>query len=239
VRAKANPDHYPAPYRILDLWRADAAQEEEARSLGELLVGRTSRNLVNVFLLAEELKRRGKKHEHHIERVHVVGAGVMGADIAIWAASRGFYVSLQDRNPEILARAVKKAYGFYKKKLKQPRLVQEAMDRLMPDLNGDSLARADLVIEAIIEKVEAKRELFAQVEARVRPEALLASNTSSIRSRRSPSRSKIRHVWSACTSSTRWRRCSWSRSCAVRRVRKRRLTARAALRSRSTACRWM
>jgi len=180
VRAKANPDHYPSPYRMLDLWRRDATQEEEARSLGELLVGRTSRNLVNVFLLAEELKRRGKKHEHQIERVHVVGAGVMGADIAIWAASRGFYVSLQDRNPEILARAVKKAYGFYKKKLKQPRLVQEAMDRLMPDLNGDSLARADLVIEAIIEKVEAKRELFALVEARVRPEALLASNTSSI-----------------------------------------------------------
>jgi 3-hydroxyacyl-CoA dehydrogenase/enoyl-CoA hydratase/3-hydroxybutyryl-CoA epimerase len=180
VRAKANPDHYPAPYRILDLWRRAATQEEEARSLGELLVGRTSRNLVNLFLLAEELKRRGKKHEHHIERVHVVGAGVMGADIAIWAAARGFYVSLQDRSPEILARAVNKAYGFYKKKLKQPRLVQEAMDRLMPDLNGDGLVRADLVIEAIIERVEAKRELFAQVESRVRPEALLASNTSSI-----------------------------------------------------------
>jgi 3-hydroxyacyl-CoA dehydrogenase/enoyl-CoA hydratase/3-hydroxybutyryl-CoA epimerase len=104
----------------------------------------------------------------------------MGADIAIWAAARGFHVSLQDRKPEILASAVKKAYGFYKKKLKAPRAVQEAMDRLMPDLNGDGLARADLVIEAIIEKVEAKRELFAQVEARVRPVALLASNTSSI-----------------------------------------------------------
>ena len=180
VRAKANPDHYPAPYRILDLWRSAAGQEEEARSLGELLVGRTSRNLVTVFLLAEELKRRGKKHEHHIERVHVIGAGVMGADIAIWAAARGFHVSLQDRKPEILANAVKKAHGFYRKKLKAPRAVQEAMDRLMPDLNGDGLARADLVIEAIIENVEAKRALFAQVEARVRPEALLASNTSSI-----------------------------------------------------------
>ena len=180
VRAKANPDHYPAPYRILDLWRSAAEQEEEARSLGELLVGRTSRNLVTVFLLAEELKRRGKKHEHHIERVHVIGAGVMGADIAIWAAARGFHVSLQDRKPEILANAVKKAHGFYRKKLKAPRAVQEAMDRLMPDLNGDGLARADLVIEAIIENVEAKRALFAQVEARVRPEALLASNTSSI-----------------------------------------------------------
>jgi 3-hydroxyacyl-CoA dehydrogenase/enoyl-CoA hydratase/3-hydroxybutyryl-CoA epimerase len=180
VRAKANPDHYPAPYRILELWRSAASQEEEARSLGELLVGRTSRNLVNVFLLAEELKRRGKRHAHNIERVHVIGAGVMGADIAIWAAARGFHVSLQDRNPEILARAVKKAYGFYKKKLKAQRAVQEAMDRLMPDLNGDGLARADLVIEAIIEKVDAKRELFTQIETRVRPEALLASNTSSI-----------------------------------------------------------
>ncbi len=180
VRAKANPDHYPAPYRILDLWQQHASQEDEARSLGELLAGRTSRNLVRVFLLGEELKRRGKKHPHGIERVHVVGAGVMGADIAIWTASRGFAVTLQDRHPEILARAMQKAHAFYRKKLKQPRAVQEAMDRLMPDLRGDGLARADLVIEAIVENVDAKRGLFTDVEARVRPTTLLASNTSSI-----------------------------------------------------------
>ncbi|HCU52753.1 MAG TPA: hypothetical protein DIC36_00190, partial [Gammaproteobacteria bacterium] len=152
----------------------------QSRSLGELLAGRTSRNLVRVFLLGEELKRRGKKHPHGIERVHVVGAGVMGADIAIWTASRGFAVTLQDRHPEILARAMQKAHAFYRKKLKQPRAVQEAMDRLMPDLRGDGLARADLVIEAIVENVDAKRGLFTDVEARVRPTTLLASNTSSI-----------------------------------------------------------
>jgi 3-hydroxyacyl-CoA dehydrogenase/enoyl-CoA hydratase/3-hydroxybutyryl-CoA epimerase len=180
VRSKASPDHYPAPYRILDLWEQQASQEDEARSIGELLAGRTSRNLVSVFLLGEELKRAGKRHEHHIERVHVVGAGVMGADIAIWTALRGFPVTLQDKSPEILARAVQKAHGYYKKRLKQPRAVQEAMDRLMPDLNGDGLTRADLVIEAIVEKLEAKRGLFAAVEARVRPETLLATNTSSI-----------------------------------------------------------
>ena len=180
VAARASPDHYPAPYAIIDLWKEKASQENEARSLGVLLAGRTSRNLVTVFLLAEALKRRGKKYPHHIERVHVIGAGVMGADIAIWAASRGFQVSLQDRHPEVLARAMKKAFGFYKKKLKQPRLVQEAMDRLMPDLGGDGLARADLVIEAIVEKLEAKRGLFAEVEARVKPDTLLATNTSSI-----------------------------------------------------------
>ncbi len=180
VRAKANPDHYPAPYRIVKLWRRHASAEQEAQSLGEMLTGRTSRNLVAVFLLAEELKRRGKKHAHNIERVHVVGAGVMGADIAIWAASRGFYVTLQDRNPDILARAMQKAYGFYKKKLKTPQRIQEAMDRLMPDLHGDGLARADLVIEAIVEKLAAKQELFTAIEARAKPDAVLATNTSSI-----------------------------------------------------------
>ena len=180
VRAKANPDHYPSPYRMLELWRANASQEEEASSLGEMLVGRTSRNLVNVFLLGEELKRRGKKYPHNIERVHVIGAGVMGADIAIWAASRGFQVTLQDRSPEILARAMQKAFGFFKKKLKQPRAIQEAMDRLTPDLRGDGLKRTDLVIEAIVEKADAKRNLFAQVEAQAPAGALLASNTSSI-----------------------------------------------------------
>ena len=180
VRRKAHPDHYPAPWRILDLWRYRATEKQEAQSLGELLVSRSSRNLVHVFLLGEELKRRGKTQAHGIEYVHVIGAGVMGADIAIWAAHKGFRVSLQDQKPEILARAMKKAYGFFKSKLKEPRAVQEAMDRFMPDLEGHGLKRADLVIEAIVEKVGPKRELFCMVEQKVRPQTLLATNTSSI-----------------------------------------------------------
>jgi 3-hydroxyacyl-CoA dehydrogenase/enoyl-CoA hydratase/3-hydroxybutyryl-CoA epimerase len=180
VRRKAHPDHYPAPWRILDLWRDRATEKQEAQSLGELLVSRSSRNLVHVFLLGEELKRRGKTQAHGIEHVHVIGAGVMGADIAIWAAHKGFRVSLQDQKPEILARAMKKAYGFFKSKLKEPRAVQEAMDRFMPDLEGHGLGRADLVIEAIVEKVEPKRELFRLVEQKARPQTLLATNTSSI-----------------------------------------------------------
>ena len=180
VAKKANPEHYPAPYRILELWRQRAGEEREALSIGELLVARTSRNLVHVFLIGEELKREGRKHPHGIEQVHVVGAGVMGADIAMWAAYKGFRVSLQDRTPEILARATKRAHEFFKKQLKDARAVQEAMDRFMPDVEGHGLARADLVIEAIVEKVEAKRELFRTVEQRARPQALLATNTSSI-----------------------------------------------------------
>jgi len=180
VRRKAHPDHYPAPWRILDLWREQATEEREAESLGELLVSRSSRNLVHVFLLGEALKRLGRAQTHDIEHVHIVGAGVMGADIAIWAASKGFRVSLQDREPEILARAVKRAHGFFRSKLKDARAVQEAMDRFMPDLEGHGLKRADLVIEAIVEKVGPKQELFRALEQKVRPQALLASNTSSI-----------------------------------------------------------
>ena len=177
---KVNADHYPAPYRILDLWLRSASQEEEALSLGELLVSRTSRNLVNLFLLSEDLKRAGRKTPHNIRHVHVIGAGVMGADIALWAAFKGFRVSLQDQNPEALGRAVKKAHDFYKKKLKKPNLIQDAMDRFMPDLAGNGLKCADLVIEAIVEKVEAKRDLFSHVDSIVRPDTLLATNTSSI-----------------------------------------------------------
>ncbi len=180
LRRKARADHYPAPYRIVDLWRRGAGDEEEARSLGELMASPASRSLVRVFLLGEELKRRGRARPHAIERVHVVGAGVMGADIAMVAASRGFQVSLQDMKPEVLARAMGRAQHFFKDRLKEPRAVQEAMDRFMPDRRGDGLARADLVIEAIVEKLEPKQKLFADLEARVGPQTVLATNTSSI-----------------------------------------------------------
>lgn len=180
VRAKANPDHYPAPYRILELWRENASQEREVESFGELLFGRTSRNLVHVFLLGEQLKRAGRAHAHDISRVHVVGAGTMGADIAMWAASKGFLVTLQDQKPEILARAVARASAFFRKQLKDPRRVQEAMDRMMPDLAGHGLGRADLVIEAIVERIEPKQALFRSIEERAPASALLATNTSSI-----------------------------------------------------------
>lgn len=180
LHAKAHPAHYPAPYRILELWRDGVGQEQEAVSLGELLVGRTSRNLVHVFLLGEELKRRGRAQPHNIRHVHVIGAGVMGADIAIWAAHKGFTVSLQDLSTETLAKAVKKAHGFFTAKLRDPRAVQAAMDRLMPDVHGNGLTRADLVIEAIVEKVEPKQAILRDAEARAPRQALLATNTSSI-----------------------------------------------------------
>jgi 3-hydroxyacyl-CoA dehydrogenase/enoyl-CoA hydratase/3-hydroxybutyryl-CoA epimerase len=181
VKAKANPDHYPAPYRIIDLWQRRSSYEKEARSLGELLTGRTSRNLVRVFLLSEELKRKGRTAEHNIKHVHVVGAGVMGGDIAVWAAHKGFTVTLQDRSTEAIGRAVKRAHDFYKKKYRRDeRQIESAMDRLMPDPHGYGLGHADLVVEAIIEDEAIKQSVFKDIESKVSKECLLATNTSSI-----------------------------------------------------------
>ena len=180
LRARAHPDQYPAPYRIVELWREKAGEADEAESLGEMLVSRTSRSLVHVFLLGEELKRRARHQAHRIERVHVIGAGAMGADIAIWAAHKGFTVTLQDTRIEALAAAIKRAHGFFKDKRKDARAVQEAMDRLMPDRRGDGLKRADLVIEAIVEKLEPKQSVLRHAEDVCKPDAVLATNTSSI-----------------------------------------------------------
>jgi 3-hydroxyacyl-CoA dehydrogenase/enoyl-CoA hydratase/3-hydroxybutyryl-CoA epimerase len=113
--------------------------------------------------------------------VHVIGAGVMGGDIAALCAMRGIRVTLQDTAPERLAPAMKRAAELFQKRLKDKRRVRDAMDRLIPDVSGAGAARADVVIEAIFENLQAKRELFARVEAVAKPEAILATNTSSLK----------------------------------------------------------
>lgn len=177
---KANPKHYPAPNRIIDLWLDRAGYEEEAKSLGEMLVSETSRNLVRLFLTKEKLKKEAKKNPHNIKRVHIVGAGKMGGDIAAHCAAKGFTVSITDQSPEQIAGAVKRAYEFFKRKLKDPLKIREAMDRFIPDTTGDCAKKADLVIEAIVEKIEPKKKLFAALEKIVSSGAILATNTSGI-----------------------------------------------------------
>ncbi len=186
VQKKAPRAHYPAPYAIIDLWAKYADDPkvmlaEEARSISRLIVGPTAQNLIKVFFLREQLKSLGKQKGVKVSHVHVIGAGVMGGDIAAWCVLRGLRVTLQDREPKYIAPAMKRAHNLFKKKLKKPRPIQEAMDRLIPDVNGEiGLSRADVIIEAIFENAEAKRTLFREVEACAKPDALLATNTSSI-----------------------------------------------------------
>lgn len=176
---KVKPFHYPAPHRVLALWARHGSEEAEALSCAELLVGSQSRALVRLFLLAEDFKRHARETAHEVHHIHVVGAGVMGADIAAWAVTKGFTVTLQDRHPKVLAKAVMRAHTLFAEKLRG-RPLQAAMDRLIPDSAGHGVRRADMVMEAIIEDVEAKRTLWKTIEAQAPAHALFATNTSSI-----------------------------------------------------------
>lgn len=189
LRKKANPDHYPAPFQIIKFWKDvpggdEPAYQFEAESVASLFDWPNGRraieNLVRIFLLDTELKGRAKAHKFEGKRVHVIGAGVMGGDIAAWCALRGFHVTLQDAKPEFIAPAIGRAHKLFTKKLKASEKVQAAMDRLVPDLAGDGVPSADLVIEAITERLDAKQSLYASVEPRMKSGALLATNTSSI-----------------------------------------------------------
>ncbi|MEX2125766.1 MAG: 3-hydroxyacyl-CoA dehydrogenase NAD-binding domain-containing protein [Woeseia sp.] len=186
VAEKARPDHYPAPYAIIDLWVRYGASEQdgyepEARSIAELMCTATSRNLVRVFFLQNRLKSQGGKPSSRIERVHVVGAGVMGGDIAAWCALRGLEVTLQDRGPEYIRPAIERAARLFGKKVRDDKERKRTSARLQPDAAGTGIARADLIIEAIFENAEAKKELYTGLQSSMKPDALLATNTSSIR----------------------------------------------------------
>ena len=182
---KVRREHYPAPYAIIDLWSRFGASgteafEGEARSIAHLFTTETSRNLVRVFLLQDRLKALGGKSGADIKHVHVVGAGVMGGDIAAWSALRGFTVTLQDQSLKFIEPALQRAQELFKKRLRDPAKIAAANERLRADVEGTGVAAADVVIEAIFEQLEAKQELYARLEPRMKPTALLATNTSSL-----------------------------------------------------------
>jgi len=186
VAKRASPDHYPAPYAILELWqRYDgdpfAPRPEDPASVVGLVEGDTARNLIRIFFLQERMKSLAKDSGFEAARVHVVGAGVMGGDIAAWCAMRGLTVTLQDQTPERIAPAMKRAADLFRRRLRDKARIRDALDRLIPDAAGDGARRADVIIEAIFENLQAKRDLFARLEAVAKHEAVLASNTSSLK----------------------------------------------------------
>ena len=186
VQGKARKEHYPAPYAMIDIWTAEGASNPggyiaEARSFAKLMCSSTSRNLVRVFFLQNKLKAQGNKTDVKIKHVHVVGAGVMGGDIAAWCALRGHTVTLQDREQKYIDPAMQRATKLFSKRVRDAQKRAETEARLRADVDGDGVADADLVIEAIYENLEAKQTLYEALQAKMKPGALLATNTSSIR----------------------------------------------------------
>lgn len=191
VARKAKKEHYPAPYALIGTWERaggsgiQARLDAERRAVVKLAGTPTARNLIRIFFLTERLKGLGGKDgggmpSPGIKHVHVIGAGVMGGDIAAWSAYKGFEVTLQDREQRFIDGALSRAQELFAKKVKDESKRPVVAARLKSDLAGDGVAQADLVIEAIIEKPEAKRELYQSVEPRLKPDALLTTNTSSI-----------------------------------------------------------
>lgn len=185
VRQKARQEHYPAPYALIELWskygaKGAVAYEAEADSIARLFLTATARNLVRVFLLQDALKAQGDKALQAAERVHVIGAGVMGADIAALCATRGLQVTLQDRDAAIVETAVAQQHAKMTERIKDPVRRDAAIARLRADVEGATVGEADVVIEAIVERAEVKRSVFAALEPRLKDDAILATNTSSI-----------------------------------------------------------
>lgn len=180
----ASREHYPAPYALIDLWETyggskAAMLKAEQASFARLMVTPTAQNLIRVFFLREQMKKAAGTGST-IKHVHVIGAGAMGGDIAAWCAGQGLRVSLADMKAEPIAGAVQRAAELYGKIIRKPTEVRDALDRLIPDMDGEGVRNADLIIEAVPEKLELKQKVYAGLEPRMKPGAILATNTSSI-----------------------------------------------------------
>jgi 3-hydroxyacyl-CoA dehydrogenase/enoyl-CoA hydratase/3-hydroxybutyryl-CoA epimerase len=183
--AKAAPqEHYPAPYALIDLWEKHGGDKAamlsaEKTSFAHLMVTPTAQNLIRVFFLRDQMKKTAGSG-NSIGHVHVIGAGAMGGDIAAWCANQGLRVTLADMKPEPIAGAIKRASDLFGKIMRQRTDIRDALDRLVPDLDGEGVRNADLIIEAVPEKLELKQKVYAGLEPRMKAGAILATNTSSI-----------------------------------------------------------
>src|SRR4029079_8556818 len=191
TRKKAREDHYPAPYRLIDLFERyggsyAAMKSNETRAFAPRMVSQTSVNLRRVFGLSELLKSQAPKGQalkalgFKPQRVHVIGAGTMGADIAGWCVASGMEVTLQDLKPELIEKGIKAQGKLFGRKFKTKAQRDAAKARLIADQAGAGIARADVVIEAIVEKLEVKQALFKEIEGKLKPGAVMATNTSSL-----------------------------------------------------------
>ena len=185
VSGRARRDHYPAPYAMIDQWArhgvaSEASFEAEARSIAHLFMTDSARGLIRVFLLQDRLKSLGGKAAQPARHVHVVGAGVMGGDIAAWCALRGLDVTLQDREMKFIDPALLRAAKLFERRIRDAGARASAQARLRADVAGDGLASADVLIEAIFENLQAKQELFCSAEKKLPAHAVMATNTSSL-----------------------------------------------------------
>jgi 3-hydroxyacyl-CoA dehydrogenase/enoyl-CoA hydratase/3-hydroxybutyryl-CoA epimerase len=185
--------HYPAPLAILDIVERGRRSKErslalEREKVRELLPGRVSKNLVHLFFLNERAKKeRGTAtpaEPRTLEATAVLGAGTMGGGIARLFASRDLPVRLKDVNPEALGAGLKAARQVFEERRKGKRMsgweVESRMALIAPTLDWSGFRRVDLVLEAIVEDLEIKKDVLRDLEPRLEKRALIATNTSTL-----------------------------------------------------------
>jgi 3-hydroxyacyl-CoA dehydrogenase/enoyl-CoA hydratase/3-hydroxybutyryl-CoA epimerase len=183
---KVREEHYPAPFRLIDLFDKCGGdylglKHAETHAFAPLMVSETSRNLRRVFRLSEALKAQAPKDlDFRPLRVHVIGAGTMGADIAGWCVASGMEVSLEDISEPQIKNGIATQAKLFSRKFRTNAERDAAKARLIADPKGEHVSRCDVVIEAVVEKLDVKQALFKKLEPRLKPGAVLATNTSSL-----------------------------------------------------------
>ena len=187
--------HYPAPLAALRVLRfglgksIEEALKLEAGEVPELVVSPVCKNLVRIFLLSEQAKKapavKGfEGRSEPVESLALIGTGVMGAGIAELASRTGVRVRMRDVKPEALTKALQTVRGLIDERGRRRRMPAREKDAqmalILPALDLSGVERSDLAIEAVVEDLDVKRRVFAELEVRMRPEALLATNTSSL-----------------------------------------------------------
>lgn len=188
--------HYPALNRIIDAVQAglgsttvsQAGLAAERRGFTELLFGRVAPHLIGLFLMQEKAKRASTwtdlEEGMPVKKVAVIGAGTMGAGIAQLAAARGYDVILQDVKEEFVNRGLETIWKLFSKAVTKKAISQadadQALSRLKCRVNWGPSDDVDLMIEAVVEKVEIKESVFKTADETLPPHAVLASNTSAL-----------------------------------------------------------
>jgi 3-hydroxyacyl-CoA dehydrogenase/enoyl-CoA hydratase/3-hydroxybutyryl-CoA epimerase len=187
--------HYPAPLEALavieETWGMpiEAALEVESRRVANVFGGAVQRNLLDLFLATEQVKKESGVDDpavrpREVTRVGVLGAGVMGGGIAQVAADRGIPARMKDIEPRALAHGYAAAASVWKESVARRRLTEREMTGRMARLSGtldySGFARCEVTIEAVVEKLEVKRAVLAEWEGAVPDTAIFASNTSTI-----------------------------------------------------------